>query len=330
MYFKVLSLLLVGITLSLATTVDVLLTSPRPGYLNFTVFNPSSSSIKVLTIGTPLEGDIFGQEFRVYNPSNGEEISYIGKIARRVWPASSSNYLILNAGQSVSEVVNINKLYAFEKAGKYVVDFIVPSFDDIIVTFKQPQSVSVSILSDFEDNNNNDIITSKRENTNCNGNQNSQIASAVNGAITESRSAYNCMNARTCLSLAVTWFGTYNQGNYDYDKQVFNSVNNRLTNFEFNGYCNPAGCPNNVYAYVYPNDRTFTVYLCGAFWSQPAERVNTIVHEMSHFDSLGGTDDYAYGKSACLSLARSNPSRASHNADNVCYFSEEASFLFPN
>jgi len=51
------------------------------------------------------------------------------------------------------------------------------------------------------------------------------------------------------------------------------------------------------------------------------------VHEMSHFTPLGGTQDYAYGKTACLNLARTNAARASRNADNVCYFSEEATML---
>jgi len=64
--------------------------------------------------------------------------------------------------------------------------------------------------------------------------------------------------------------------------------------------------------------------MCGLFWSRANERVNTIVHEMSHFRNIAGTQDYTYGQSNCLSLARANPTQASHNADNVCYFAGEA------
>jgi len=68
------------------------------------------------------------------------------------------------------------------------------------------------------------------------------------------------------------------------------------------------------------------VYLCGAFWSQPAERVNTIIHEMSHFNAVGnpGTQDYTYGRASCKTLANNNPYQATHNADNVCFFSDDA------
>jgi hypothetical protein len=42
--------------------------------------------------------------------------------------------------------------------------------------------------------------------------------------------------------------------------------------------------------------------------------VNTLVHEESHFNAVGGTQDYVYGKPRCLALAQSNPIQASHNA----------------
>ncbi len=48
----------------------------------------------------------------------------------------------------------------------------------------------------------------------------------------------------------------------------------------------------------------------------------TIVHETSHFTVVAGTNDYAYGQSACKTLAKSNPSRAIMNADNHEYFTE--------
>lgn len=67
-----------------------------------------------------------------------------------------------------------------------------------------------------------------------------------------------------------------------------------------------------------------TQYLCGAFWSSASERANTIVHEITHFNRICGTNDYGYGKSFCRNLARTNPNNAVRNADNYCYFAEEA------
>jgi len=167
------------------------------------------------------------------------------------------------------------------------------------------------------------------ESTNCNSNEQSQVATAVTGSKAETKNAFNCMSQRTCDSTAVRWFGLYNRANFEYSTGMFNRVNNRLVNYAFNAYCNPSGCGNNVYGYVYPTDPAYTVYLCGAFWRLPGERVNTVVHEMSHFRALGDTQDYAYGQPACLNLARSDPFRATHNADNVCYFTAEVSLATP-
>ena len=54
-----------------------------------------------------------------------------------------------------------------------------------------------------------------------------------------------------------------------------------------------------TYAYVYP-DSPYQVYLCGAFWSAPNtgtdSRAGTIIHELSHFTVVAGTNDWAYGK----------------------------------
>ena len=48
----------------------------------------------------------------------------------------------------------------------------------------------------------------------------------------------------------------------------------------------------------------------------------TLVHEMSHFTVVAGTDDWAYGQSAAAALAVSNPARAIENADSHEYFAE--------
>ena len=51
-------------------------------------------------------------------------------------------------------------------------------------------------------------------------------------------------------------------------------------------------------------------------------KAGTIIHELSHFDVLGNTDDIVYGQSGAKSLAISNPSQAIKNADSHEYFSE--------
>ena len=48
----------------------------------------------------------------------------------------------------------------------------------------------------------------------------------------------------------------------------------------------------------------------------------TLVHEMMHFNVIASTDDWAYGQSAALSLAKSSPTKALDNSDNHEYFTE--------
>lgn len=98
-----------------------------------------------------------------------------------------------------------------------------------------------------------------------------------------------------------------------------------MQKYPFKSVCHAQECEDNVYAYVYPADPTFTVYLCNMFFELPNERVETIIHELSHFDSLGATDDYAYGRTPCKELALKDPRRACHNADNLCYFASDVS-----
>jgi peptidyl-Lys metalloendopeptidase len=68
------------------------------------------------------------------------------------------------------------------------------------------------------------------------------------------------------------------------------------------------------------------VYVCNAFWSAPVtgtdSKAGTLIHELSHFNVVAGTNDWTYGQSSCRSLAKSNPSRAVDNADSHEYFAE--------
>jgi len=215
-------------------------------------------------------------------------------------------------------VIDLGQNYEFAAVGKYVVTLDLPLYSQVVFPISVDQVVTFELMAVPK----HASITGPQGYTNCNSNHISQIESAISGSITESSRSVSCLSSRSCNSQEVEWFGRFDSNNHNYDISVFRNVGNRLTNFQFSGYCNPSGCPDNVYAYVYPTDPTYTVYLCAVFWRLPEERVNTIVHEMSHFRSLGGTDDYAYGKANCRSLARSDPYSASRNADNICYFSE--------
>ena len=53
----------------------------------------------------------------------------------------------------------------------------------------------------------------------------------------------------------------------------------------------------------------------------------TIIHELSHFNVVAGTDDHAYGQTAAKRLAKRSPKKALDNADNHEYFAENTPAL---
>jgi peptidyl-Lys metalloendopeptidase len=89
-------------------------------------------------------------------------------------------------------------------------------------------------------------------------------------------------------------------------------------------------CKQPYYAYVYPND-PYKIYLCKVFWQAPLSgtdsKAGTLIHEMSHFDVVAGTDDVVYGQSGAMNLAINDPNAAITNADSHEYFAENTPSL---
>jgi peptidyl-Lys metalloendopeptidase len=81
---------------------------------------------------------------------------------------------------------------------------------------------------------------------------------------------------------------------------------------------------------VYPT-QPYKIYVCKAFWSAPLtgtdSKGGTLLHEMSHFDVVAGTDDNVYGQAGAANLAITNPDAAVQNADSHEYFGENTPAL---
>ena len=75
----------------------------------------------------------------------------------------------------------------------------------------------------------------------------------------------------------------------------------------------------------------YKIYVCKAFWNAPMtgtdSKGGTLVHEMSHFNVVAGTDDHVYGQSGAANLAITNPDLAVQNADSHEYFGENTPAL---
>jgi len=304
-----------------------------PFLIDFSLQNTQARSIHVLKYDTPLDEYNFGSAFTVTR--DGQSVDYIGMLARRKIVPSS--YLEIKANETLFLTVDLSKAYDFTSKGLYNVQvdmevhflqFI--NTENIQVARLQSNALSfefvpaISGMTRNAESEENLGITYQS----CTSSQQTTVNSAWSHFTTLSNKMSTYMKANQATAVYTTWFGSTTQ----YWSTVAQIVANEVTtrnggNVRFN--CNPPdGCASdpNIYAYVYPSDSTKTIYLCGAFWTSPNtgydSKAGTIVHEISHFTSVGGTQDYAYGQSACKSLAKSNPKNASKNADNYTYFSE--------
>jgi peptidyl-Lys metalloendopeptidase len=158
----------------------------------------------------------------------------------------------------------------------------------------------------------------------CSTTQMSTLLSAVSAARNYTENAKGYLNAGTVGPRYTTWFGAYTSGRYGTVQQNFVDIDAAMDQSGNQIKIN-CGCNQSYYAYVYAN-RPYEIFVCRAFWNAPLtgtdSKAGTLVHEMSHFDVVAGTDDVVYGQSGAKSLAISDPAAAITNADSHEYFAE--------
>jgi len=308
------------LTLALAQfdiSIDII--SENPLELNFTVSNPQSVPQTFLRWGTPLEGDS-SDMFDIRDEHNNR-LNYLGKIIMRGDEPIEEEFITLPAEGSISTTINLGENYEFSSVGKYIVRVDLPPYCQLQYSATESQAATVFKLNTVPERK---PLGAPQGWTNCIGTEISYTTAAISGARSESAASYNCLTAATwCSADYARWFGTYSDSNWNFVTVAYRNINTRLSNTDaFNGYCDKTTsvCSPNTFAYVYPSDSTLTVYLCPLFFSRSGDRNRVIVHEMSHFSVIAGTQDYTYGTANCLNLARTNPNQAARNADNVCYF----------
>jgi len=76
---------------------------------------------------------------------------------------------------------------------------------------------------------------------------------------------------------------------------------------------------NSIFGFI-RRDEPFRINICPLFFSIENERVVTMVHELTHFNEIGPTVDFAYGPGPSQQLATTDPNAAVSNADNYGYF----------
>jgi peptidyl-Lys metalloendopeptidase len=304
--------------------------SSQDVWVTVTISNDTKHTVRVLKWFTPVDGV---EESLFAVKRDGQPVAYLGAHYKRP-AATGPDYFSLKSGESVSSAVNLGEYYDLSQSGQYEVMYGVASFDLFSERGHAFQSK--------------DVLTSEKITMNvagrqptarptpppppppggnaynaCSTTQQSDIVAARSQATSYSLESMNYLNNHNSgTPRYVEWFGVYSSARYTTVKENFASIYDA---FNMAGITFDCKCKQPYYAYVYPN-QPYKIYLCKYFWLAPLagtdSRAGTLIHEMSHFDVVAGTDDYVYGQDGARDLADSNPEEAIRNADSHEYFAE--------
>jgi len=314
--------------------------------VDFSFTNLNSEPLTVCVWGTPLDksSDVFRANMFNVVSMMGESAPYIGIVMKR--RPVLSDFVTLQPGQTIQSTVNLLKGYWFPAEGHYTVSlnsyvyaFVGElDFEEISLKnfelFDLSSSASLSLyvsgvkLAPEWFTANDTRLGTVTPNANCDSTRQSTIRTADTNA-GSAISRVNTYLNRGCASTGAynTWMGACDSSRFSTVQRNFNNIGSR----QGAGYrvdCAGSSCSASTYAYVFPSDSTYTVYVCGAFWNAPAgpcsydSKAGTVVHEISHFTPVAGTQDITYGTANCQNLARTNPANAVRNADSHEYLAE--------
>ena len=310
-----------------SATQDVLVT--------VTVSNPHKHTVRVLKWFTAAEG-VEEPLFAVMR--DGQPVAYLGAHHKR--PAvTGKDYISLKAGENISHTVNLADIYDLSQSGQYEVFYAVASyqlFDEKGNAFNLRDSLVSEKISFKAEGGAPRAKPTQPPPPPAGGNafnactidQQNLLVSARNQAKTYASQASSYLNSNNSgTPRYLEWFGAYTSSRYTTVKNNFGAISDKMTNAGITFDCK---CKQNYYAYVYPN-QPYKIYLCKVFWQAPLSgtdsKAGTLIHEMSHFNVVAGTDDVVYGQTAARNLADTNPNAAITNADSHEYFAENTPAL---
>jgi len=313
---------------SLSEIIATLGTTETPSTVTLDLQNTNSYSVALLRWNLPFDKN-FGGEDNFLVLRDGQFVPYIGAKVKYAEP-SFFDYVVLAPSETISVPVQLHNLYDFSIPGNYKVQFEF-NFMDLVseVDFETIPRLRVEfesselVASNSLILNVNEPVFQKRITTPypCSNSELNQISQGQNALENQlAPRAVTVINQGNTATYR-EWMGAHTTARWQIAQDVIQSINsNTVVDHE----CDDTP---NVYAYVYPSDRTHTIYLCTAYWPSAViggwdTKAGTLLHELSHFDDIGGTNDHAYGTTACRALAQRSPAQAVNNADSYEYFGE--------
>ena len=319
---------------------------PFMGVVEFKITNNSAESLRVPYWQLP---SATGESnlFKVYR--DGARVEYSGALVKRPAP-TEADFVSFRPYETKLFTVDLSSAYDLSRTGEYTVTFASMlqgaktgsgrKLSDAMGRMGQLRSAPLKLWVDA-----NNTLTALKGGGNtsakgkpgsggtvvngvtyvgCSSTQISGAGAGVTQARSYTENAKGYLNGGTVGARYTTWFGAYSSSRYSTAQQHFVAIDSAMDQIGGKIKIN-CGCNQNYYAYVYPT-KPYEIFVCRAFWSAPTggtdSKGGTLVHEMSHFNVVAGTDDVVYGQSGAKSLAISNPDGALNNADSHEYFAE--------
>ena len=313
------------------------------GTVQFRITNNSNDIVKVPSWLLP-SSEATGKLFDVSR--GGKQVDYLGPMIKRAAP-TEADLVTFQPHETKVVSVDLSRAYDLSAGGDYTVRFRstlqgafngkgqrIAAADGRLLNF---ESVPLKLWVDR----NNPLLSLQPESSRpgspgatstvngvtyvgCTTSRINSAGTAVVEARKYSENSKLYLNAGTQGPRYTTWFGAYTSSRYSTVRSHFANIDSAMDQSGGQIKIN-CGCNQNYYAYVYPT-KPYEIFVCKAFWSAPTtgtdSKAGTLIHEMSHFNVVAGTDDHVYGQSGAKALAISNPNNAVDNADNHEYFAE--------
>jgi len=290
------------------------------------ITNSAEYGVALLRWNLPLDDRFQSDSFRVL--LQGTPVPYIGSIVKYAGP-SINDYVFFAPNETRSFQVALENSYDFSQPGEYdvvmitdVLDYETADAADTLPHTREAFTPFSGLISNSLQITTTQGLVQKivRAPYPCSASERTQI----NNAAASQKTMIGYGNTRILegqSSTYQTWFGAHTTARYNHVRDVIGRIyRNTVVAYQCDS---EAG----VYAYVYPTDTAHNIYCCSAFWTAPTAggfdtKAGTLIHELSHFNNVGATRDYAYGTTAARNLAINNPEQARANADNYEYFCE--------
>jgi len=316
--------LLLGVSLCSSRDLTATIKFVEQATISVEITNTAEDYLAVLRWNLPLDQRFQSDSFRVL--LNGSPVTYIGSIVNYAGPFLT-DYVFFEPNETKSFLVPLENSYDFSQPGEYDVVMVTDVFDYQTTDVSLPRTKET--FSPFSGliSNSLQITTTQglaqkilRAPYPCSSSETTQL----NAAASVQKTMISRGNTRILEGQTATyseWFGAYTQARWTHVRDVIERIHrNTVAVYRCDS-------EQGVYAYVYPTDTAHNIYCCSAFWTAPVSggydtRAGTLIHELSHFNNIGSTQDYAYGTGAARNLASTNPDRARANADNYEYFNE--------